>query len=101
RQATPNNPLKVVRHVSLELANGLWLLTNDFVERIDRVFAFECFSSRNRFVQDAAKGKDVRTMIDLVHTTLRLFRRHVANRAHDRAGRGLLRENGGGYLAAC
>ena len=66
---------------------------HDFVQRIQKVLAFKRLVPGGRFKQKAAKREDVRALIDLFHTPLRLLRRHVTGGAHHHAGQRLLRHD--------
>jgi hypothetical protein len=57
------NPVKIWR-VSGDRRR---LFTNDLVQRIDGVLALESFPAGDRFVKNAAEGKNVRAVIDLVN----------------------------------
>ena len=70
------------------------------MQGFDNRIALEWPAACGRFKQDATEREDVRALIDLIRFALRLFRRHVADGAHDGSGRRVLRHNCGRQLAA-
>src|SRR5437660_1262595 len=82
-QTTADDSLYIRRSRWIQVAYRRGLLADNLIERIDRVFAFKRLMTGDCFIKNAAERKNVGTMIDLVDSSLRLFRRHIANRAEN------------------
>ena len=72
------------RIVSRERCNRL---ANDLVQDVDLILTGKSFPAGDGFKQNAAKRKDVGTVVDLLCLALRLFGRHVPERAENQSGR--------------
>ncbi len=88
RETATDDALQIGRRGGIELRDQWRWFADDLVKRVDRVSAGERLMGGDCFKQNAAKGKDVRSMIDLFRLALRLFGRHVTTGAHDCARTG-------------
>jgi hypothetical protein len=76
----------------VDLPDGLRLFAQDRDERLGARLALEGTLSRHHLVEDRAEGELVGTEVERL--AARLLGRHVAGRAHDRAGLGRRRHGG-------
>ena len=84
--------LKVGRQLRLDRLAQPRLLVQDGVHRVDLVLVDERARARQHLAEDDAEGEDVAAQIDALAE--QLLGRHVADRAHDRAGLGVHAERG-------
>ena len=89
-QAFQADGLEVACHPRHESRRGDRVVVNDLADGVDWRLAHEGRTAGEHLVEDRTQGVDVGRRPDVLRLPARLLGGHVAGRAHDLTGRGLL-----------